>query len=100
MGSRITLQNGQSVDLDLFVYGTNTLEDVEVLRWAGGFANGHPQFRPIQRFENVGQSLQTTFADPEFSGQAIYYVWAKELKDIQGRPVFAWPRPISVKNKP
>ena len=100
MGSRITLQNDQSVDLDLFVYGTDVLEYVEVLRWAGGFANGHPQFLPIQRFDNVGQSLQTTFVDPDFSDQAVYYVRAKQLKDIKGRPVFAWSSPVSVKKKP
>jgi len=100
MGSQITLQSDQSVDIDLFIHGTDTLEYVELLRWTGGYANGHPEFLPIQRFENVGQSLQTTFVDAGFSGQATYYVRAKQLNDIIGRPVFAWSSPIAVKQEP
>lgn len=97
MGSQITLESGQSVAIDLFIHGTDTLEYVELLRWAGGYANGHPTFLPIQRLENVGQSLQTAFVDAGFSGQAVYYVRVKQLHDREGRPVFAWSSPIAVK---
>jgi hypothetical protein len=99
MGSQITLRGDQSVAIDLFVHGTDTLECVELLRWAGSYANGHPEFLPIQRFENAGQSLETAFEDEGFPGQAVYYVRAKQVNDKAGRPVFAWSSPIAVEQE-
>ncbi len=105
LGSRLIKEPPYAPQLNVRIVGTDDLEFVEVLKWdrrRGQWENGHPRFEIIHRREGNGPELATQYVDSSYSGAAIYYVRAKQKKDVfiprqlRARPVWAWTSPIWV----
>jgi hypothetical protein len=106
MGSQVEVARGKYPTIRLEVHGTDDLDFVEVLRWdktSGRRMSGHPFFAPIHRIDGAGRrGVQDQFVDSTYSGSSIYYLRAKQQRDIFDstnqlyRQAWAWSSPIWV----
>lgn len=105
MGAQLVKEPPHAPRVTVRVAGTDDLDFVEILKWEqrrGQWENGHPRFEVIQRVLGEGPQLSTQYVDSSYAGAAIYYVRAKQKRDVfiprqaRSRQVWAWTSPIWV----
>ncbi len=99
MGSKFALPSQQYPKLTVKVAGTQDLDSVEILRWAGKsgtYANGHPVFTSLFKAAGTGRNFHQQLIDSTFGSAALYYVRVKQKPGVAGREAWAWSSPVWV----
>ena len=91
MGTRLTASGPPRLELE--VHGTDTIEFIEILR----FAKSDGMFVVINTLYPDDADFTWSGTDPAFKEDSIYYVRLRQVRLVRTRVAMAWSSPIWVK---
>jgi hypothetical protein len=103
MGSEIFAQEGDKLEFDIEINGTDQIAFVEVARlrfdegkWEEAFYERLVEKNLFHEGEISRSYDYTRSFEQEFDGDALYYLRMAQRRTVDEYPVFAWSSPIWV----
>ena len=92
MGQVLTVTLPHSPSIEVQVAGTGVLSTVQVIKY-----DGITYTVPFSVTGIPGREIAFTWADPDLSGDAFYYIRLAQAEPVGGRAVMAWSSPVWVR---